>query len=126
MGALLVANCSSRLFVMPRSIGQLRHARLRRLGRSLRAQPLYGGDAWRSLRNRWFISYFPGMDGRLRSLRHGRDGRLLAAAAAKAPTTSILILFEMTNDYRIMLPLMAATVGSVYVSHRMSPTACTH
>jgi len=27
----------------------------------------------------------------------------------------------MTNDYRIMLPLMAATVGSVYVSHRMSP-----
>ena len=43
------------------------------------------------------------------------------AAVAKAPTTSILILFEMTNDYRIMLPLMAAVVGSVYVSHRMSP-----
>ena len=43
------------------------------------------------------------------------------AAAAKAPTTSILILFEMTNDYRIMLPLMAATVGSVYVSHRVLP-----
>ncbi len=43
------------------------------------------------------------------------------AAAAKAPTTSILILFEMTNDYRIMLPLMAATVGSVYVSHRLFP-----
>ena len=43
------------------------------------------------------------------------------AATAKAPTTSILILFEMTNDYRIMLPLMAAVVGSVYVSHRASP-----
>ena len=43
------------------------------------------------------------------------------AAAAKAPATSILIVFEMTNDYRIMLSLMAATVGSVYVSHRMSP-----
>jgi CIC family chloride channel protein len=39
------------------------------------------------------------------------------AAAAKAPTTSILILFEMTNDYRIMLPLMAAVVASTYVSH---------
>ena len=39
------------------------------------------------------------------------------AAAAKAPTTSILILFEMTNDYRIMLPVMAATVSSVYISH---------
>ena len=43
------------------------------------------------------------------------------AATAKAPTTSILILFEMTNDYRIMVPLMAATVGSVYVSHRLFP-----
>jgi CIC family chloride channel protein len=43
------------------------------------------------------------------------------AAAAKAPTTAILILFEMTNDYRIVLPLMAATVGSVYVSHWLLP-----
>jgi CIC family chloride channel protein len=43
------------------------------------------------------------------------------AAAAKAPATSILILFEMTNDYRIMLPLMAATVGSVYLSHQLLP-----
>jgi CIC family chloride channel protein len=43
------------------------------------------------------------------------------AAAAKAPTTSILLLFEMTNDFRIVLPLMAATVGSVYVSHRLLP-----
>jgi CIC family chloride channel protein len=42
------------------------------------------------------------------------------AAAAKAPTTSILILFEMTNDYRIMLPLMTAVVASVYVSHQLS------
>jgi len=41
------------------------------------------------------------------------------AAAAKAPTTSILILFEMTNDYRIMLPLMTATVASVYLSHQL-------
>lgn len=41
------------------------------------------------------------------------------AAAAKAPTTSILILFEMTNDYRIMPPLMVATVASVYLSHQL-------
>jgi CIC family chloride channel protein len=31
-------------------------------------------------------------------------------AAAQAPLTAILIIFEMTNDYRIILPLMAATV----------------
>lgn len=43
------------------------------------------------------------------------------AAAAKAPMTSILILFEMTNDYRIMLPLMMATVASVYLSHHLLP-----
>jgi CIC family chloride channel protein len=43
------------------------------------------------------------------------------AAAAKAPTTSLLILFEMTNDYRIMLPLMAATAASVAVSQRLLP-----
>jgi chloride channel protein, CIC family len=43
------------------------------------------------------------------------------AAEAKAPMTALLILFEMTNDYRIMLPLMAATVGAVSVSHRLLP-----
>jgi len=43
------------------------------------------------------------------------------AAAAKAPMTAILILFEMTNDYRIMLPLMAATAASVAVSNRLMP-----
>ena len=43
------------------------------------------------------------------------------AGAAKAPMTALLILFEMTNDYRIMLPLMAATVGSVAISHRLLP-----
>ena len=43
------------------------------------------------------------------------------AAAAKAPTTSILLLLETTGDYRIVLPLLAATAGSVYVSHRVLP-----
>ena len=43
------------------------------------------------------------------------------AAAAKSPATSILILFEMTGDYRIMLPVMAATVASVYISHWRLP-----
>lgn len=43
------------------------------------------------------------------------------AAGAKAPMTALIILFEMTNDYRIMLPLMAATVASTYVSHFLLP-----
>ena len=41
--------------------------------------------------------------------------------AARAPLSAILILFEMTNDYQIILPLMAATVTSVSLSQRLSP-----
>jgi len=40
--------------------------------------------------------------------------------AAHAPITSILILFEMTGDYRIILPLMTAVVISTLVSHLLS------
>lgn len=32
------------------------------------------------------------------------------AAAAEAPITAIMIVFEMSNDYTIILPLMTATV----------------
>lgn len=40
--------------------------------------------------------------------------------AAHAPVTSILIIFEMTGDYRIILPLMLATVMSTLVSRMIS------
>jgi CIC family chloride channel protein len=42
------------------------------------------------------------------------------SAAAHAPVTAILILFEMTGDYRIILPLMLATVISTLVSRMLS------
>jgi len=41
------------------------------------------------------------------------------AAAAHAPITSILILFEMTQDYRIILPLMLATVLSTLIARQL-------
>jgi H+/Cl- antiporter ClcA/CBS domain-containing protein len=37
------------------------------------------------------------------------------AAMARAPLTAILLLFEMTRDYRIVLPLMAAVGISVWL-----------
>jgi CIC family chloride channel protein len=40
------------------------------------------------------------------------------AAAAHAPLTAIFILFEMTDNYRIIVPLMAATVAA-YIASRM-------
>ena len=42
------------------------------------------------------------------------------SGAAHAPVTAILILFEMTGDYHIILPLMLATVMSTLVSRSIS------
>ncbi|HAJ62437.1 MAG TPA: chloride channel protein [Cyanobacteria bacterium UBA8543] len=45
------------------------------------------------------------------------------AGSVRAPLTSILLLFEMTRDYRIVLPLMAAVGLSVWLMERLkSPT----
>jgi len=40
--------------------------------------------------------------------------------ATHAPITAVLILFEMTGDYRIILPLMLATVMSTLISRLLS------
>ena len=42
------------------------------------------------------------------------------SAAARAPITSIIILFEMTRDYPIMLPLMLTVVVSTLISYAIS------
>jgi len=42
------------------------------------------------------------------------------SGTAHAPVTAILILFEMTGDYRIILPLMLATVISTLVAQTIS------
>ena len=41
------------------------------------------------------------------------------AGAARAPFTAILIVFEMTNDYHLMVPLMAAVIFSMLVAERL-------
>ncbi len=43
------------------------------------------------------------------------------SASARAPITAILIIFEMTQDYRIILPLMFATVVSTIIAHHLDP-----
>lgn len=47
------------------------------------------------------------------------------AASARAPLTAILLLFELTRDYRIILPLMAAVGLSVWLVERLKPVSCT-
>lgn len=41
------------------------------------------------------------------------------AASAQAPITAVLILFELTGDYRIILPLMLTVVVATLLAHRM-------
>ncbi|MCH7855805.1 MAG: chloride channel protein [Gemmatimonadetes bacterium] len=42
-------------------------------------------------------------------------------AAAHAPMTAIVILFEMTDNYRIILPLMLAVVLAQIIASRLNP-----
>jgi len=41
------------------------------------------------------------------------------AGAARAPFTAILIVFEMTDDYRMIVPLMAGVIISMLVAERL-------
>jgi CIC family chloride channel protein len=41
------------------------------------------------------------------------------SAAARAPMSAILIVFEMSNDYRLILPLMLATVVATFGSEML-------
>ncbi|MBN1429351.1 MAG: chloride channel protein [Anaerolineae bacterium] len=43
------------------------------------------------------------------------------AGAVHAPLTAIILLFEMTHDYRIILPLMFAVVISLFISRCLQP-----
>jgi CIC family chloride channel protein len=43
------------------------------------------------------------------------------AGAARAPITAVLIVFEMSNDYKLILPLMFATVLSTFLADFIFP-----
>lgn len=45
------------------------------------------------------------------------------AGSVRAPLTAILLLFELTRDYRIVLPLMAAVGLSVWLVELLKPSA---
>lgn len=66
------------------------------------------------------VQLFPGLG--LRPEPYALVGMgALVAAATGAPLTGILIVFEMTNDYAIMPPLMVATVVAYTVARRLHP-----
>ena len=43
------------------------------------------------------------------------------AGAARAPLTAILIVVELTDDYRLIVPLMAGVIVSLIVAERLHP-----
>ena len=43
------------------------------------------------------------------------------SATAHAPMTAIFTLFELTNDYNMILPLMICCVASTYLAYRITP-----
>ena len=45
----------------------------------------------------------------------------MLGGAIRSPITGILLVFEMTNDYKLILPIMLATVGCVIVAEHFSP-----
>ena len=44
----------------------------------------------------------------------------LVAGTTRAPITAIIIVFELTNDYRIILPLMVTCIISTIISSRLT------
>jgi CIC family chloride channel protein len=64
-------------------------------------------------------SLFPGVAGPAGA--YGLIGMgAVFAGSARAPITAVLIIFELTGDYTIVLPLMAAIVLAAGVSHLIS------
>ena len=43
----------------------------------------------------------------------------LFAGIVRVPLTSVIMIFEMTRDYSIIVPLMIANLISFYISHRL-------
>lgn len=50
----------------------------------------------------------------------------LLVGAVHAPLTSILLLFELTNDYRIILPVMLASAGALLITQLIQPDSVYH
>lgn len=43
------------------------------------------------------------------------------AGVVRCPITAIMLVFELTNDYRLILPIMLATVVCVFMAERITP-----
>ena len=45
----------------------------------------------------------------------------MMAGVVRSPITAIMLVFELTNDYRLILPIMLAAVVCIYLTNRLAP-----
>ncbi len=43
------------------------------------------------------------------------------AGVVRSPITAIMLVFELTNDYRLILPIMLSTVVCIFMAERLAP-----
>ena len=46
----------------------------------------------------------------------------MMGGVVRSPITAIMLVFELTNDYRLILPIMLATVVSIYIAEHLEPS----
>jgi CIC family chloride channel protein len=85
------------------------------------APALFVGSALGSAFGRLVEVIFPG--GGVSDPRAYAIAGMAAALAGvvRAPITSIMLVFEATNDYRLILPIMLASVACVFLAERFEP-----
>ena len=98
---------------------------VRQRGRHLRAEPVHRRDGGRrggrasSISSRRFQPRDPGA--------YALVGMgTLFAGIIRAPMTSVFMIFEITQDYQILVPLMVANLLSFLISRRYQPVPVYH
>jgi CIC family chloride channel protein len=86
------------------------------------APSLFLGAMTGGLLGNWVHQYFPSQTAGPGAYAMVGMGALVAATT-HAPLTAMIIIFEMTGDYKIIPPLMAACVISVVLATRLKRTS---
>ena len=92
---------------------------VRKRGRHLRAKPLYRGND-RARGRHIAHSLFPAWTADPGAYALVGMGTAFAGIV-RTPLTSVIMIFEMTRDYSIIVPLMISNLISYFVSYKLQP-----
>jgi len=83
------------------------------------APALFSGATLGSAFGRIVHSFIPGLSSSIGAFATVGMAAVFAGAA-HAPFTAIFIVFEMTDDYRLMIPLMAGVISSLLIARALN------